>query len=599
MVSHTHYHLKHHHKFERDNHKYVADLETGDIIQVNDVEWEVLSRYQAQTRYQIVEELKQEYKLTAIFDGIERLERLGREGSILRPRRSRDHDHRDGVPPTKVEAVKPTTTNQKPKVLVPFHFTREKSALDYFTGLNRYQLLTHLSEFAELETLAFSQAERQDIQDFDSVQVRNLHGTDKGTLMMPWYAMDNYDGILLLSQFLTDDLLYYRVPDVPVVHCIEGVQQLRHALPKILLTLSAFQRSIDTLVVKASWMKEWLAELGVSTENVRVIPDGIDVVAPMGDKTLAKQHTAAIFEKPMFTKQPIVGLISGFEPNRGAAWISEFARANRHLAIFVYDTMLVGAGSPNPYHLPENVVIFSADDEETRSVLPIFFQALDLVCFPAMPGTPLSIVLEAMAYGAACVVMTKYGMPTEVAEAGVAVKSDWDNFGNFHVPMAELSRTIHQWLQPSKRHGLRERFTDQTVQRHTRKDAARELVKVFEESLQRKTDDGRGGVTSPLRAGSPSPYPPIFCRRYEPDTGTLRSCTYRLGINRYDSLKTALASVLAEKHTPAEVESVFKHFQREGSTPTCEAIRAGNGFPPNRVEINLAGVEHQQKGEKA
>ena len=431
MVSHTRYHLKHHHKFERDNHKYVADLETGDIIQISDVEWEILSRYPSQTRYQIVEGLKQEYKLTAVFDGIERLEQLGRQGSILRPRRSAgashdsdyrrttpvsDHDHRDGVPPTKVEAVKPTPTNQTPRVLVPFHFTREKAALDYFTGLNRYQFLTHLSEFAELETLAFSQSERQDIQTFDSVQVRNLRGTDESTLMMPWYAMDNYDGILLLSQFLTDDLLYYRVPDVPVVHCIEGVQQLRHALPKILLTLSAFQRSKDTLVVKASWMKEWTRELGVSTENVRVIPDGIDVVPPIGDKTLAKQHTAAIFEKPMFTKQPVVGLISGFEPNRGAAWISEFARANQHLAIFVYDTMLVGAGLPSPYHPPENVVIFSADDEETRSVLPIFFQALDLVCFPAMPGTPLSIVLEAMAYGAPCVAMTKYGMPAEVAE---------------------------------------------------------------------------------------------------------------------------------------------------------------------------------------
>ena len=84
--------------------------------------------------------------------------------------------------------------------------------------------------------------------------------------------------------------------------------------------LSAFQHSKDTLVVKASWMKAWLAELGVPVENVRVIPDGIDVVAPIGNKALAKQHTAAIFEKPMFTKQPVVGLISGFEPKRGAAW---------------------------------------------------------------------------------------------------------------------------------------------------------------------------------------------------------------------------------------------------------------------------------------
>ena len=477
------------------------------------------------------------------------------------------------------------TGNRPPKLLVPFHFTLEKSALDYFTGLNRYQFLRHLSEVAELETLAFSEeGEETEVSDFDEVRVRNIDIPKSSALVPPWYALDGYDGVLLLSQFLTDDLLYYGVPDVPVVHCIDGVQRLQHVLLRTLLTISAFQRSKDTLVVKASWMKEWLAELGVPTENVRVIPDGIDIVVPMGDKALAKQHTAAIFEKPMFTKRPVVGLISGFEPNCGAAWISTFARANPHLAIFVYDAML----AKYYRHPPENVVIFSADDAETRSVLPIFFQALDLVCFPAMPGTPLSIVLEAMAYGAACVAMTKYGMPAEVAGAGVAVKSDWDHFGNFHVPMAELSRTIQKWLQLSEVRGLCENFTERIVHRHTRKDAARELVKVFEESLQRKTEDFRTEGTL---------FPPIFCRRYEPDTRAMKSYVYRMGTNRYNRLETALMEVLAERHTPAEVESVFKHFQREHSTLTCETIRAGNGFPENHKEINPAGEEHQQKGE--
>ena len=48
------------------------------------------------------------------------------------------------------------------------------------------------------------------------------------------------------------------------------------------------------------------------------------------------------------------------------------------------------------------VVIFSVDDE-THSILPIFFQALDLVCFPAIPGTPLSLVLETIADGTPCI----------------------------------------------------------------------------------------------------------------------------------------------------------------------------------------------------
>ena len=550
MLSHTRYRLKQHHKFEQDDQKYVADLETGDIVEINDVEWEILSRYESQTHHQIVEVLKKKYKLTTIFDGIERLERLGKQGLLLHPVVENVGGFCLGVSSRSPHPY----TDRKPKLLVPFHFTKEKSALDYVTNLNRYQSLMHLAEFAELETLAFPEEEKENVQHLDEVRVRNISSAKSDTLMPPWYAMDGYDGILLLSQFLTDDLPYYRIPDVPIVHCLEGDQRMQHILLRTLLTLCAFQSSKDTLVVKASWMKAWLAELGVPVENVRMIPDGIDIVEPTGDKALAKQHTAAIFGKSMFVEKPVIGLMSGFEPNRGAAWISEFARANPHLAIFVYDAMLA-QHYQNP---PENVVIFNADDEETRAVLPVFFQSLDLVCFPAMPGTPLPLVLEAMAFGAPCIAMAKYGMPAEVADAGAAVKSEWDNFGNFHVPMVKLSQTINTWLQPSEARIQCQGFAKEIVQRYTRKNAAQALIQVFEEGFQRSTDN------FPTARAL---FPPIFCRRYEPDTGTLRSSVYRLRTNRYDHLETALAEVLAQEHTPTEVESVFKHFQRE--SPVC------------------------------
>ena len=543
MVSRTRYRLKQHHKFEQDDRKYVADIETGDIVQINDVEWQILSCYASQTLYQIIEALKKTHKLTTIFDGIERLEQLGREGTLLHP---------------VVEAVEPTAAHwqqrdQKPKVLVPFHFTAEKPSLDYLTNLNRYQFLTHLAGFAELETLTFPE-EKKAVQDLDAVRVRNIDVAAGNALMPPWYAMDGYNGILLLSQFLTNDLLYYRVPDVPIIHCIEGSQRLQHVLLKTLLTLSAFQSPKDTLVVKASWMKEWIAELGMIANNVRVIPDGIDVVAPIGDKALAKQHTAALFENPMFAKQPVVGLISGFEPRRGAAWISEFARANPHLAIFVYDTLL----EQQYRHPPENVVIFSADDEETLSVLPIFFQALDLVCFPAVPGTPLSIVLEAMAYGAPCVAMTKHGIPAEVADAGAVVESEGENFGNFRVSISELSNTINQWLKPSPMRTECENVAKGLAQKFTWEKVAQEIVQCLEEGHQQSVDTFKRE-----RNVSPS----VFCRRYDPGSGTTESSVYQSGSNRYDCLQTALAEILAEQHTPAEIEAVFRHFQGKASLP--------------------------------
>ena len=104
-----------------------------------------------------------------------------------------------------------------------------------------------------------------------------------------------------------------------------------------------------------------------------------------------------------------------------------------------------------------------------------------------------------------------------------------------------------------------EDFSERILQQRTRKDAAQAIVQLFAEGLQRETDAFRK---------ERSLFPPIFCRQYEPETGALKSSVYRLGINRYDTLETALAEVLAEGHTDAEVASVFKHFQWKDGTLT-------------------------------
>jgi glycosyltransferase involved in cell wall biosynthesis len=562
MAFHTHYRLNRHRRFEQDGRKYVADLETNDIIQVNDVEWEILDRYGTQTEHQIVEELKDKYKITSIFDGIERLERLGQQGLLSSPI--------DGVMEQTTDSWK--QENRKPKLLVPFHFTKEKTSLDYVTNLNRYQLLIHLAKVAALETLTFSESGKtdlkpEDFQGFGEIQIRNVEVEEGSAFSPPWYAMDGYDGILLLSQFLTDDLLYYRTPGIPIVHCIEDDQRLQGSMLETLLNVCAFQNAKDTLVVRASWVKEWLTTCGVPRGNVRVIPNGINIGEPIG-KPLAKQHSAALFEKPIFTQQPTIGFISGFEPNYGARLISAFAHANPHLAIFVYDPFL----AEHYTHPPKNVVIFSADDDETHSILPIFFQALDLICFPAIPGTPLSLVLEAMAYGTPCVAMTTYGLPPEVKGAGAVVKSEWHDIGNFHVSMSELSDTVNQWLEPSHTRTECENAARSVAQKFTWEKVAQDIVQSIEGEHQQSANAFRR-----KRNLSPS----VFCRRYDPGTGTTASSVYRLGTNRYNCLQTALAEALSEQHTPAEVEAVFKHFQGKGFTSVANGFVLEMGFPTN------------------
>lgn len=543
----TDYRLNRHHKFKQNDRKYIADLKTNDIVEVNEVEWDILQRYGTQTQYQIVEALKEKYKVTVIFDGIARLERLGKHGQLLTQIPTSDR---------KLNALHPV--DRKRKVLVPFEFTQEKSSLDYITHLNRFHLLTALAESTALETLGFTNPENrtgdsENLEALGEIRIRQIEDGERNTFTSAWYAREGYDGILLLSQSLTDNLLYYQIPDVPIVHCIENTQKLQNSMLETLLHLHASQKASDTLVVKASWMKEWLSEFGISERHICVIPDGINVVEPIS-QALAKQHTATLFKKPMFTQHPVVGLISGFEPNQGAQWITEFAQANRHLAIFVYDSVLA-QHYKNP---PDNVVIFGTDDQEMSTILPVFFQALDLVCFPAMPGTPFSAVLEAMAYGVPCIAMTKHGLPPEVSGAGVSVDAQWDNFGNFHTSMRELSATINAWLVPSDMRAASEGVARRFPQQYTWQKTAQKLIQLFGKSQASETGTHQTGANL---------FPPIFCRRYNPHTFETTSDAYRLGINRYEHLEKALGETLLTQHKTAEVESVFKHFK----TKTAEA----------------------------
>ena len=219
MTPNTDYRLNRHHKFKQGGRKYVADLKTNEIIQVNDVEWDILDRYGTQTHYQIVEELKEKYKSTTIFDGIARLERLGKQGQLLAQ-----------IPNSPSKSNVSEQIDSKLKVLVPFNFTKEKASVDYITHLNRYQLLTAVAQAAALETFGFSRTRKdtihpQNVENFGKLQIRQIELEENNAFTPAWYARNGYDGILLLSQFLTDNLLYYQVPDVPIVHCIDSTPE--------------------------------------------------------------------------------------------------------------------------------------------------------------------------------------------------------------------------------------------------------------------------------------------------------------------------------------------------------------------------------------
>ena len=540
----TKYRIHQHHKFEHCGKKYAADMESDAIVEINDVEWELLNRDLTETLYATVEGLKLQFEIEQIFEGVERLENFSRRGHLLSPIAGMAREEFQ-IPETKL------------KVLVPFQFALEKETLDPVTNENRYHLLKALSKYTELETINIKGDAAPELLDFVSVRTIKKEKEKERSFPLSWHAMDGYDGILLLSQFLWYDTLCYS-QEVPILHCVESDRSLQNRVLEKALENSTAQKPTDLILPKASWLTDWLSECAVAPEGMYTISEGINIVEPIG-KTLAKQYTASLTENPLFLQQPVVGIISGFEPNTAVRVISELATSNPHIAFFVYDSIL----TEHYNNKPNNVVLFSADDENTRSVLPIFFQALDIVCFPAIPGTSPSLVLEAMAYGNPAVVISQYGLPPEIEGAEVLVECESAVGSDLDIPVERVSKAINQLLKDTKRRGKYEQRAKGFAAKYTWERTAQEMVSLFQQSAARAK-----GHQHPSVATLSSP---IFCRYYDPRTGTTYPSTYRQETKQFEPLENALAEVLSKSHTPAEVETVFKHFQCH------EGLHTGNG----------------------
>ncbi len=532
----TKYRIHQHHKFEHCGKKYIADLESEAVIEINEVEWELLNRDLTETLYATVEGLKLQFEIEQVFEGIERLESFSQRGHLLSPIEWMLKEESQ-IPEAKL------------KLLVPFQFALEKETLDPVTNENRYHFLKALSKYAELETINVTGDEVSEMLDFVSVRTIKKKKEKERSLPLSWYAGDGYDGILLLSQFLWYDTLCYS-QEIPILHCVESDRSLQDRVLEKALENSTAQKSTDLILPKASWLTDWLLECAVAPEGMYTISEGINIVEPIG-KTLAKQYTASLTENPLFLQQPVVGIISGFEPNTAVRVISELATSNSHIAFFVYDSIL----TEHYNNKPNNVVLFSADDENTRSVLPIFFQALDILCFPAIPGTSPSLVLEAMAYGTPAVVISQYGLPPEIEGAGVLVECASAIGSDLDVPVERVSKAINQLLKDTKRRGKYEQRAKGFGKKYTWEATAIEVIRLFKQSAER--------AKARNQPPTPNLFRPIFCQYYDPRTGNSYPSAYCHETKRFENFKNALMEDLSKYHTSVEVESIFKHFQHK------------------------------------
>ena len=180
----------------------------------------------------------------------------------------------------------------------------------------------------------------------------------------------------------------------------------------------ALMRDFDRLVAASHAVKRFYADLTEDSSIFTVIRNGVDrtLFKPM-DKISAKKQVATQLDDRRIESHPIVGFLSRFQPEKGAGYYISLAKRNPdYLFLVVVPTL-------GPYQLgdlPQNLIYAGP---QKRSVLPLFFNAFDVYCYPSVVGEEVfsNAILEAMACRIPVVAGRISGLPEAVQDGGILV----------------------------------------------------------------------------------------------------------------------------------------------------------------------------------
>lgn len=183
----------------------------------------------------------------------------------------------------------------------------------------------------------------------------------------------------------------------------------------------AAMRDFDKLVVPTQavidFYGNFIADKGMFTR----IPNGVDksLFKPM-DKMEAKKQVAKLVGDERIRKLPVIGFLSRFQPEKGAGYYLALARENPDYVFLVVAPTLAAYQLRD---LPDNLIYAG---QQKRPMLPLFFNAFDVHCFPSVVGEEAfgNASLEAMACGVPVVAGSFSGLPEVVGDGGVLVDCD-------------------------------------------------------------------------------------------------------------------------------------------------------------------------------
>jgi glycosyltransferase involved in cell wall biosynthesis len=522
------------HKFRRNDEIYVADLETGHTVPINEIIEEVLEHCVHLSTDQIIEELAARYNRFEVLENLNFLSKLADMGLLFSPVAHQEDR---------------TPTSDRLKIFVTPSFSEQRNTMSFSLNAANHRLLTTLVNHAEVY-LGFPEVDENqeeiekgfDVDGIKPVFFPNWNRTDSIIKFIP----KDCDGILSLSPMSLREQIFLKSLSIPFfVRICNETLATDQGINRTLEKYTAL-REYDALFCDASWTAPFFSQLVSDTQmnGFHCVPYGVDASTfrPM-DKANAKRQLAQAVGNPKIVDKLLVGVVPGLNVRNATALLRQLSAANPDVHWLVIHPSL------EQYFrgISETVSFFSIRDFQDKEASPFVFNALDMAIFPAILGVSSTYLLEFAACGIPLIVWG-YKEPSEVAGACRFFQVEPSPFDSLRPPIASISEGIQELMENSgerKKLGMAAR---EVAVAYTWDATVRQLLNCISDCQKRR------------RVNHTPPSPVSFTKYYNRARGTLEFQARDLldGSPIYE-IEKAVAMTLWNRHTPKEIETLLLH----------------------------------------
>ena len=528
------------HYFKRNGAHFVADLDAGVVLQVNEVVRDVLNVCETEETDAIIEKLADKHGSRAeILDALAFLSKLSKNGVLF------------ASEPLMFE--KPAL-KERLKIYVTPGVFESKETTPFLLSAANHHLITLLAEHADVSVgLSETDFNRHEIEENLLAEgVQPIFFRTNRTFSPAKSIPKDCDGILALSPLTQGEQVFLKFSTIPAVLRLSNAALMRHEARNRVLERCAALKHFHAFACDASWTQDFFSDFVLDMAVFHHIPYGVDtsVFKPM-DKTKCKHQLSQALGNEAILQKPLVGVVSGLNSHETLHFLRKLRSANPDLNYLVIHSSLM-----DDFESDGGIHFFNIASQQDKAASPFIFNALDALVFPTILGSSPLLLIEIVACGIPTIIWG-YSVPEEISGACRFVEISPSLFDPLQLPVKSILHKLNFLLEnPDEQKRLGQAGLE-AVSTYTWDAAIQRILNLFRERRRR-----------PAVQPKTTKHRLLFRKQYNLVSGDIEADALVLSkVPTPIDVEQAIAMTLLDEQTPMAVETLLASLCQEPERP--------------------------------